>query len=57
MVSDDIKVLVHHGHVTLEGKVEWHYLREFAERDEAQQTAWSAPGVVRVKNEITVGIT
>ncbi len=119
--SDDITVLVHRGYVTLEGKVEWHYLRELAEsavrrlhgvtgvtnsiviapsakpreikqlieeafrrsaqvdanritvearggevtlrgrvptwteHDEAQHTAWSAPGVTRVNNEITVG--
>jgi osmotically-inducible protein OsmY len=119
--SDEIKVLVHRGYVTLEGKVEWYYLRELAEsavrrlrgvtgvtnsiavtpsakpreikllieeafrrsaqvdanritveaqggevtlrgrvptwteRDEAQHTAWSAPGVTRVNNEITVG--
>jgi osmotically-inducible protein OsmY len=120
-VSDNIKVLVHHGYITLEGKVEWHYLKEEAERAvrrqrgvmgvtnsisiepsaspseikrriedafrrnaqidaggiaveahggevtlrgrvrswseryEAQQTAWSAGGVTRVNNEITVG--
>lgn len=119
--SENIKVLVHHGYVTLEGKVEWQYLkdraegavrrqrgimgvtnsisvepaaksgeikqrieeafrrsaqvdadriiveargsevtlrgkvRSWAEREEAQQTAWCAPGVARVHNEITVG--
>jgi osmotically-inducible protein OsmY len=121
-VSENIKVLVHHGHVTLEGKVEWYYLKEqaeravrrqhgvmgvtnliniepsarpseikqriedafrrsaqidadritiealggevtlrgkvrtWSERDEAQQTAWSATGVTKVKNEITIGL-
>lgn len=120
-VSDNLKVLVHHGHITLEGTVEWFYLKEDAERavrglrgvsgvsnsigirpavkageisqrieealrrsaqvdagrivvdtrgsavtlrgrvrswperEEAEQTAWSAPGVTRVDNEITVG--
>jgi osmotically-inducible protein OsmY len=120
-VSESLKVLVHNGHVTLEGTVEWFYLKEDAERavrglrgvsgvtnsigirpavkageisrrieealrcsaqvdaghimvdtrgsavtlrgrvrswperEEAEQTAWSAPGVTRVDNEITVG--
>lgn len=120
-VGENVKVLVHHGHITLEGKVEWFYLKEAAEqavralhgvsgvtnsitiqpavepgeirqrieaafrrsaqidadrvtvdahggdvtlrgrvrtwteREEAEQTAWSAPGVTRVKNEIVVG--
>lgn len=35
--------------VTLRGEV-----RSWAERDQAQQTAWAAPGVLTVKNEITV---
>ena len=38
------------GQVTLKGKV-----RSWAEREEAQQTAWSAPGVVTVRNQIEVG--
>jgi osmotically-inducible protein OsmY len=120
-VDENVKVLVHHGHVTLEGEVEWYYLKEdaeravrglpgvsgitnsiaihpgvkagdirqrieealrrsaqidagritvdtqggevtlhgrvrsWSEREEAEQTAWSAPGVTRVDNEITVG--
>ena len=37
--------------VTLRGEV-----RSWAERDQAQQTAWAAPGVLNVKNEITVRI-
>ena len=35
--------------VTLRGEV-----RSWAERDQAQATAWSAPGVLDVRNEITV---
>lgn len=35
--------------VTLRGEV-----RSWAERDQAQQTAWSAPGVAKVMNELTV---
>ena len=121
-VSDSIKVIVHRGYITLEGTVEWNFLKEFAEhavrrqrgvmgvtnlisvrptvrpaeikrriedafrrsaqvdanqitvdaqggevtlhgrvrswmeREEAQRTAWSAPGVTQVKNEIRVGL-
>lgn len=35
--------------VTLRGQV-----RSWAERDQAEATAWAAPGVVTVKNEITI---
>ena len=35
--------------ITLRGEV-----RSWAEHDQAQQTAWAAPGVVTVRNEITV---
>jgi osmotically-inducible protein OsmY len=35
--------------VTLRGEV-----RSWTERDQAQQTAWSAPGVAKVVNELTV---
>jgi osmotically-inducible protein OsmY len=121
-LSDCIKVLVRHGHITLEGNVEWHFMREraehavrrvggvtevinsivvqptvkpsdiqrrienafrrsaqidaeqisvearggevtlrgkvhsWSERQEAQQSAWSAPGVTRVNNFITISI-
>jgi osmotically-inducible protein OsmY len=44
-----ITVEAREGEVTLRGKV-----RSWAEREEAQETAWAAPGVVRVKNEISV---
>lgn len=37
--------------VTLRGEV-----RSWAERDQAQRTAWAAPGVLTVKNEINVRI-
>jgi osmotically-inducible protein OsmY len=118
--ADNVKVLVHQGHVTLEGTVEWNYQRErieeaigrlpgitavsntiaiqphvapaevkrliedafrrsavldaegisitadggrvtlrgrvrtWTERNQAQQTAWCAPGVTEVKNELSV---
>ena len=38
------------GLITLHGKV-----RSWLEREEAQRTAWSAPGVTAVRNEIAVG--
>ncbi len=39
------------GDITLRGEV-----RSWAERDEAQQAAWAAPGVAAVHNEITVRV-
>jgi len=120
-IADSMTVLVHHSHVTLEGKVEWNYQRErleaavrrihgitaltnlimiepraqpaeikrlienafrrsaeidashiqvtsdggyvtltgrvrtWSERMQAQETAWSAPGVRAVKNELNIG--
>ncbi|HMA23125.1 MAG TPA: BON domain-containing protein [Gemmatimonadaceae bacterium] len=39
------------GHVTLRGKV-----RSWAERQDAELAAWSAPGVTKVKDEILVQI-
>lgn len=47
--ADRITVDAQGPEVTLRGEV-----RSWAERDQAQQTAWSAPGVVRVINELTV---
>jgi osmotically-inducible protein OsmY len=120
--SQNIKVIVGHGHVTLEGKVEWQYMRgqaesavrrlrgvmgvtnsiaieptvkpteirqrienafrrsaqidanqitvesrggevtlrgnvrSWSEREQAQETAWSAPGVTQVHNEIQIRV-
>jgi osmotically-inducible protein OsmY len=47
--AQHITVEAHGGEVTLRGEV-----RSWAERDQAQQTAWSAPGVANVRNEVTV---
>lgn len=50
-ILDAQKIIVdsHGSDVTLRGEV-----RSWAEHDQAQQTAWAAPGVLTVKNEITV---
>jgi osmotically-inducible protein OsmY len=47
--AQHVSVQARDGEVTLSGTV-----RSWIEREEAQQTAWSAPGVTRVKNEIRV---
>jgi osmotically-inducible protein OsmY len=47
--ADRISVDTHGSDVTLRGEV-----RSWTERDQAQRTAWSAPGVTNVKNELTV---
>jgi osmotically-inducible protein OsmY len=47
--ADRITVDTQGSDVTLRGEV-----RSWSERDQAQQTAWSAPGVSNVKNELTV---
>jgi osmotically-inducible protein OsmY len=49
--SDRITVDAQGADVTLRGEV-----RSWAERDEAQRTAWSAPGVSNVINEIRVRV-
>jgi osmotically-inducible protein OsmY len=47
--AGQIKVEIAGPEVTLNGEV-----RSWAERDQAQQTAWSAPGVRRVINQLSV---
>lgn len=47
--ADSIVVEEHGGDVTLRGRV-----RSWAEREQAFSTAWSAPGVTHVSNEISV---
>lgn len=44
-----INVETHDGKITLVGTV-----RSWAEKDEAQHVAWSAPGVTSVENQISV---
>jgi osmotically-inducible protein OsmY len=47
--ADSIRVSVLNGRVTLDGKVKAWY-----ERDLAERTAWSAPGVIAVEDRISV---
>ena len=44
-----VSVEARDGKVILHGRV-----RSWAERDEAQQAAWAAPGVTAVENQLTV---
>ena len=46
---NDITVQTFGGEVTLKG-----WVRNWAERQQAEHTALSAPGVQRVRNELTV---
>ena len=50
--ASHISVEAHDGTVVLEGKV-----RSWAEREEAQRTAWAAPGVLHVKNNIEIRVS
>ena len=47
--SDRIQVETHDGKVVLRGEV-----RSWAEKTEAQQAAWAAPGVISVENDLVV---
>jgi osmotically-inducible protein OsmY len=47
--AGSIKVSVLNGRVTLDGKVKAWY-----ERDLAERTAWSAPGVISVEDHINI---
>ncbi len=47
--ADQVTVEVRGPEVTLRGEV-----RSWAERDQAYQTAWSAPGVMNVVDELTI---
>jgi len=49
--AHNIVIDAHGSEITLRGEV-----RSWAERDEAQKTAWAAPGVADVHNEITVRV-
>jgi osmotically-inducible protein OsmY len=49
--AQQISVEAQGSEVTLRGRV-----RSWSERSEAQEAAWSAPGVVHVRNELTVGL-
>jgi osmotically-inducible protein OsmY len=47
--ADRVSVDVQGGEITLRGEV-----RSWAEHDQAQRTAWSAPGVMNVRNDIHI---
>jgi osmotically-inducible protein OsmY len=49
--ADRITVEAREGTVVLKGKV-----RSFAERNDAENAAWSAPGVEKVTDEILIGV-
>ena len=47
--AGQVAIETHGGEVTLRGEV-----RSWAEHDQAQRTAWSAPGVTNVRNDIRI---
>ena len=47
--AEGIKVEIQGSEILLRGEV-----RSWSERDQAQQTAWAAPGVTKVRNELVV---
>ena len=49
--AQQIRIEASGSEITLRGEV-----RSWSERDQAQQTAWAAPGVSNVRNELTVRV-
>jgi osmotically-inducible protein OsmY len=49
VTCEDIRPMVHQGHVTLLGTVQWHYQRELAER-----LMHALSGVISVRNSIHI---